>query len=230
MKNTYSEWAAHEVELACKRENPDWDGKSFDYGCACYQSALKAVKSLCEDEHSGFSWAVTANIVTRLINHLPLLPITEEDFPSDECDSYITSVDDIQVKTTQCQRMSSLFKREYPDGIIKYEDIDRAICYNTHDANHSGFSSRKLESIIDENFPITLPYMPELRKYKVYCEEFLMCDENGNFDHQRITSYVEPNGKEHTVHDYNFREIDGKMIKCTEEEWIEDWKVYLKTK
>lgn len=53
--NTASEWAEDEVRLACKRENPDWDGKSFDYGCSCYQSALKAYKSICGDGHSGFS-------------------------------------------------------------------------------------------------------------------------------------------------------------------------------
>ena len=56
-RNTASEWAENEVRLACKRENPDWDGKSFDYGCSCYQSALKAYKSICNDGHSGFSFA-----------------------------------------------------------------------------------------------------------------------------------------------------------------------------
>ena len=27
-----NEWAEKEIEIACKRENPNWDGKSFDYG------------------------------------------------------------------------------------------------------------------------------------------------------------------------------------------------------
>ena len=40
------DWAEKEIKIACKKENPEWDGKSFDYGCACYQSALKAFKSL----------------------------------------------------------------------------------------------------------------------------------------------------------------------------------------
>ena len=61
------EWAKREVEIACKKENPNWDGKSFDYGCACYQSALKAYQSLCEDEHSGMSFNITKNILIRLI-------------------------------------------------------------------------------------------------------------------------------------------------------------------
>ena len=47
------EWAKNEVEIACKRENPDRKEGEFDYGCACYESALKAFESLCEDGHSG---------------------------------------------------------------------------------------------------------------------------------------------------------------------------------
>ena len=30
-----------EIELAIKRENPNWDGKSFDYGCCIYQNVLE---------------------------------------------------------------------------------------------------------------------------------------------------------------------------------------------
>ena len=55
-------WAEREVELACKRENPDRKEGEFDYGCACYESALKAYKSLMEDGHSGFSIGITKHI------------------------------------------------------------------------------------------------------------------------------------------------------------------------
>ena len=43
------DWAEREVAAACKRESPDWDGTYFDYGCACYQSALKAFNALMKD-------------------------------------------------------------------------------------------------------------------------------------------------------------------------------------
>ena len=43
------DWAKREVEIACKRENPNRKEGKFDYGCACYASALKAFESLCED-------------------------------------------------------------------------------------------------------------------------------------------------------------------------------------
>ena len=62
------EWAKKEVEIACKRENPDKKEGEFDYGCACYESALKAFKSLCEDGHSGMSIGFTKNILNWLVD------------------------------------------------------------------------------------------------------------------------------------------------------------------
>lgn len=62
------EWAKREVELACQKENPNRKDGEFDYGCACYESALKAFESLCEDGHSGLSIGQTAAILNRLIS------------------------------------------------------------------------------------------------------------------------------------------------------------------
>ena len=36
------DWAKREVEIACKKENPNRKESEFDYECACYESALKA--------------------------------------------------------------------------------------------------------------------------------------------------------------------------------------------
>ena len=76
---TTEEWAEREIEIVCKKENPNWDGKSFDYGCACYQSALKAYKSLCEDDHKGW-WH--SGIASRLVDEM--FPITMPYYPSKE--------------------------------------------------------------------------------------------------------------------------------------------------
>lgn len=46
------EWAKREVEIASKRERGDKPESEWDYGCACYDSALKAFESLCGDGHS----------------------------------------------------------------------------------------------------------------------------------------------------------------------------------
>ena len=114
-----SEWAENEVLLACKKENPDWDGKSFDYGCSCYQSALKAYKSLCEDGHSGMSFGFTRQILIRLMNEKPLTPI--EDVP--ESWNLVYERED-GTKEYQCRRMYSLFKDVHSDGTVKYHAND----------------------------------------------------------------------------------------------------------
>lgn len=70
-----TEWAKREVEIACKRENPDRKEGEFDYGYACYESALKAFYCLMEDWHSGMSIGITKNILNRLIDGKCLTPI-----------------------------------------------------------------------------------------------------------------------------------------------------------
>lgn len=172
---TTNEWAEKEIEIACKKENPNWDGKSFDYGCACYQSALKAYKSLCEDEHSGYSFGLTKNILIRLMEGLPLTPITDDDFTSDEPEIWESPeyLKEYGLKSNlQCPRMSSLFREETLDGKITYTDVNRTIMYNATGCWHSGIASR----LVDEMFPITMPYYPSKEKYKVYGEIFDMED------------------------------------------------------
>lgn len=54
-KSSMERWAENEVAIACQRENPDRKDGEWDYGCACYESALKAFRSLCEDGHSALA-------------------------------------------------------------------------------------------------------------------------------------------------------------------------------
>ena len=79
------EWAKREVQIACKRENPDRKEGEWDYGCACYESALKAFNSLMEDGHSGMSIGFTIQILNRLIAGKPLTPIEDTDDIWKEC-------------------------------------------------------------------------------------------------------------------------------------------------
>lgn len=174
---TTEEWAEREVEIACKKENPNWDGKSFDYGCACYQSALKAYKSLCEDDHSGASFNITKNILIRLMNDLPLKPIIDDDFTSVEPEILESPkyLKERGLKSSlQCPRMSSLFREETLDGKITYSDVDRVVF---HDADGDGWwHNRYADRLVDEMFPITMPYYPKVGKFKVYGETFYMED------------------------------------------------------
>ena len=215
------EWAEQECRLACKKENPDvnFDSEDFDYGCSCYKSALKAYKSLCEDDHSGASFNFTRIILERLMEGQPLTPITDEDF---EGGVSIWSDKDLASRglksEIQCPRMSSLFRRETLDGKVSYNDNNRAYCINIENPSDT-FSSAK-DQVVDEFFPITMPYMPEKGKYKVYCQTFLTDKKNGDFDTQAILYFITPDGKRFDVNRYQ-TEKDGKMVDITKEEYDE---------
>lgn len=211
------EWAENEVKIACKRENPDWDGKSFDYGCSCYQSALKAYKSLLEDEHSGMSFSLTRNILERLMRSLPLTSITDEDF--NNC-ANIESDEDLKhdglASYKQCPRMSSLFRIESIDGTVKYHDVDRVVCFTSGEyfGSHFGFVS----NLIDEMYPIKMPFYPEPTPYKVFIEEFLVDPKNGDFDTVGIFYGITPSGEKFEMNKF-YTTIDDEFVECTKSEY-----------
>ena len=170
-----SEWARREVKIACEEENPNRKGDEFDYGCACYESALKAFESLCKDGHSGFSIKMTQAILNRLLDGQPLTPIEDTDDIWTLCSGYENNSD-----VYQCKRMSSLFKNVYADGTVKYNDVDRVRCADINYPKNT-YSFGLVTKIFDEMFPIAMPYMPG-KPIKVYCEDFLTDEKNGDFD------------------------------------------------
>lgn len=176
-KSNMELWAENEVALACKHENPDRKEGEFDYGCACYESALKAFRSLCEDGHSGFSIGLTKAILNRLIDGKTLLPIEDTDDVWNDI-SDVAGLNGEKV-SYQCKRMSSLFKDVYADGTVKYCDVNR---YRGVDIEtDSTYSGSLIHFIVDGMFPITMPYIPEDRPYKVYTEDFLTDPAEGYF-------------------------------------------------
>ena len=209
------EWAEREVQIACKRENPDRKEGEWDYGCACYESALKAFNSLMEDGHSGMSIGFTKQILNRLIDGKPLTPIEDtEDVWNDITDRHE------DYETYQCKRMSSLFKDIYSDGSVKYSDIDRIECVDFYDGNtyYSGFISR----IVDEMYPITMPYLGE-KTYKVYVSDFLYDENNGDFDTIKIHYILKPDGEKIAVDRY-FKESDSGFVEIDLDEYSERYK------
>lgn len=198
------EWARREVELACKREKPDRKEGEWDYGCACYESALKAYECLAEDGHSGMSWGLTRNILMRLMDDKPLTPIENNEEDWGECYRY----EENPVKHYQCKRMSALFKDVYPDGTVKYKDVDRVRAYII-DKPDTAWSNGMITEMIHEMFPITMPYIPENKPYKVYVEEFLYDKKNGDWDTEGILYVITPDGERVDINRY-FGEVDGK--------------------
>lgn len=215
------DWANREVKIACKKENPNRKEGEFDYGCTCYESALKAFESLCDDGHSGFSIKITQAILNRLLDGKPLTPIEDTDDIWNEC---------VRGKccpeTYQCKRMSSLFKYVYANGTVKYDDVDRSYCVDINNRNCT-YSSGLVRRIIDQMFPITMPYMPCEEQIKVYCEDFLTDKKNGDFDTVGVFyALVTTDGKQQKI-DINrfFREPKsdekGSWIEISKDEYYE---------
>jgi hypothetical protein len=216
-------WAEKEIEIACKRERTDskiedgeWDYLVWDYGCACYESALKAYKSLMKDGHSGFSIVMTKHILNRLIDGKPLTPI--EDTPDVWYD--ISDINGLngEVVNYQCKRMSSLFKYVYADGTVKYEDINRCYCVDINNIEVT-YHSSLVQRIIDEMFPITMPYFPG-EPIKVYCEDFLTNRKNGDFDTVGIFYAIKPDGEKVEINRF-FKESEDGWKEIDEAEYNE---------
>lgn len=210
---TMTEWAEREIAAACKRENPNWDGKSFDYGCSCYQSALKAYKSLMGDGHSGCSFNVTANILKKLLNNIPLSPITDEDFFSDNYES-LESDESLKARglksDIQCPRRSSLFRYEDLKGNVKYTDIDRCYCIDAE--SPSDIYSSGIDKFIDELYPIKMPYIPSAKPFKVYVRTWLTDKAHGDFDVQEVIGYIDQKDQWHSWNIFLYHDADRTKI------------------
>nr|DAW53510.1 MAG TPA: hypothetical protein [Caudoviricetes sp.] len=215
-------WAEREVEIACKHEAPDRKPGEWDYGCACYESALKAFRSLCEDGHSGFSISMTKFILNRLIEGKPLTFIEDtEDAWSDISDrSGLRG----EIANYQCRRMSSLFKYVYDDGSIKYRDVNRFCGVNVDNPDVS-YHSRLIDRVMEEKFPITMPYFPESKPFRVYCEEFLTDRKNGDFDTVGILYVIKPDGERVEINRY-FKEGEKDFIEIASCEYEMRRKMY----
>lgn len=101
--------------------------------------------------------------------------------------------------TLQCKINSSVFKYIYDDGQVKYSDINRIICRDIH----SGwtYTNRYIRNLIDKKFPIYFPYKPG-DEITVYCEDFLLNKENGDFDTVGIYYAILPDGQKYEINHF----------------------------
>jgi len=214
------DWAERECRIACKKENPNFnfdDDGAFDYGCSCYKSALKAYKSLCDDGHSGCSFAVTRNILKRLLDGNPLTPITDEDFLKQDSGEVSEWMKEKNIRSIiQCSRKGSLFRTEYMDGTVKYHDNDRQYFVNVEDPSCNYTTN---SDFLDEMFPITMPYFPDNRKYAIYEQTSLVDAKHGDYDTKGIMYVITPDGQRIDVGIYKTEGDDHKMHTITKEEY-----------
>lgn len=209
------EWAKREIELACKKERGNGDADEWDYGCACHESAYKAFLSLLDDGHSGMSIGFTRAILNRLIDGKPLTPI--EDTPDiwKECVRPYTD----EYKTYQCTRMSSLFKDIYPNGDVKYHDVDRMYCVDKDRTDSGGWHNGFIAKLIDEHYPITMPYMPYEKSMVVYCHDCLTDPANGDFDTLGVFYIIKPDGSKEEFNRF-FKESKDGWTEIDEAEYM----------
>lgn len=193
------DWAKREIEIACGGKEDE-----CTYYRECCKSALKAYDTLCEDGHSGMSIQVTRQILNRLILGKPLTPIRDTD------DIWNTSYynKDKKTKNYQCKRMSSLFKRVSEDGKVTYSDHDRAYGFNV-DSPNCTFSSGRVTAIVDELYPITMPYYPSDKAYGVAVEDFLVDPDNGDFDTMGLLYLIKPNGEREEINKFYHETKEG---------------------
>lgn len=189
-----TEWAEEEIRIACERkcaamekEDSDLSKMELEYAKSCYQSALKAYKSLCGDGHSGMSFNITAGILKRLCSGYPLTPIEDVEEVWNLVHETPTTME------YQCRRMYSLFKTVHKeDGSVYYHDNDRFICVDPNGATYTNnFINRQLSKL----YPLTMPYMPN-GKFLVKAFDFATNANPGEFDTILIRSVKEPNGQE----------------------------------
>lgn len=160
-------------ELA-KREIELFKAKQDVYGQMCADSAFKAFKSMANDNHSGFSWSITSSILIRLLNDLPLTPITDDDF-LDQDGLFQEDPNYLKERGLKsrlgCKRLCSIFRKETIDGKVTYLDVNRVVCYDEEDEKEIPFSSSVGSRLVDKMFPITMPYYPTIQKYIVMLKD-----------------------------------------------------------
>lgn len=213
------EWAKNEIAIASKRERGNKPENEWDYGCACYNSALKAFESLLGDGHSGTSISFTKNILNRLIDRKPLTPIED----TEDMWNYTHDKKDGS-KCYQCKRMSSLFKYVAKDGSVSYSDLNRCYCASKEKSSinwFNGFISR----IYDEMYPITMPYMPNNKPDIIVRDTLLTDRKNEDYDTIAILYIKRANGEKVEVNRY-FKENDISFTEISLEEYKERQKLH----
>jgi hypothetical protein len=172
------------------------------YEAECCRDALNAFSIL--SGRYNYVKGHTFDILTRLVDGLPLTPITEDDF-----ESYNYQSDHPDIKyTNHCIRMD-LDREIRRDGSITYHDYNRSYCI---DENGNELRILKLERVIDEIYPIQLPYYPDSGKYVLYVEDFNV----GNNYYCRVYKIKVPEGHTCAVHGIFYK----NSTKIGEDEFI----------
>lgn len=200
-------WAEKEVKLACQKE-------TLNKNRACYKSALKAYKSLISDDPSGFNIRFTRHILSCLMDGKVLMPIEDVD----EDWNFITRQAD-GTCVYRSSRMDSLLKFIYPDGTVSFSDINR--CTYVDIDTGSSYQDDLVLRVIDEMYPIIMPYYPDNNPIFVWGTDFIVDERSINSGTVGLFYAVMPSGEKVTINRYFKENGDGKTAEISEKEYQE---------
>lgn len=213
-----------EFDKAC----PD-DHIGRKYKMECIESALRAYCSLCADGHSGYSIFETMSFLKRMVEHKPLTPLTGDESewnlidPADEKDNF---------DLFQSRRSPSVFKKVYADKTV-YNDVDRVVVRDIDTGLdwYCGFYTK----MVDDMFPVEMPYMPSSKKFIVEVREFDSVNAKpGFYDTVFVSRIIPPEGIGECINlNKMYKEVigeDGKstLVEIDEKEYGERYANYLK--
>lgn len=189
---TYYEWSKKELKEI-----------SFPCNKKTNKLILKILKVFSKKGHSIVEKTILQNRINRLLDHKPLTAITEEnaDWAKQENNTF------------QSRKYPTLFKIVHNDGTITYRDVDRTTCYDGK-TYWEGSDCK----IIDEMFPITLPYYPPNQKFKLRCEEFLYDEKEGDYDTKGYLYVITPSDEVATINKY-YKFIGEDRFEITKDEY-----------
>lgn len=184
----------------------------------------------------GYDVAYVMRLMEDLYNGFPLSPI--EDIPEIWHEVWKTE-DSTENKDTarsmavtyQCSRYSPLFKTVHNDGRIEFDDVSRCEGHDDEAPEGCTFTSGRIRKLVNQYYPITMPYTPPRKPYIVECRQFKY-DENDNkndWDTQAFFFIKDPYTLEETnlniFERLNTATDDWESI--SKDEYIERLKTYI---
>ena len=92
--------------------------------------------------------------------------------------------------------------------------VDRVVCQYILDGGFE-YHNKHLRDLVLKMYPIEFPYMPTEKPFRIYTEDFLAYEKNGDFDTVGALYLIKPNGERVEVNryfsyddDYDIKEID----------------------
>jgi len=144
-------WALNELKMLEGQETEE--EKQDGMQCLVTKEVMDIVKLFCKQGHSGFSASYVLNLLRRLLDRKPILPLTGEDDEWEEVEEW-NKTDNTQ----QNKRCSAVFRNNF-DNSTAYYLYGKVF---TDDGGKSWFTNH------DSFVPVKFPYYVPLESEKVY--------------------------------------------------------------